>query len=45
MEYQKGYIYELMDRGGPTTVTEPYFKEANHCMMNLKNHSVARSCI
>ena len=28
MEYPKGYVYELMDRGGPTTVTEPYFTEA-----------------
>ena len=28
MEYENGYVYELMDKGGPTKVTEPYFKEA-----------------
>ena len=28
MEYPKGYVYELMDNGGPTDVREPYFKEA-----------------
>lgn len=26
--YEEGYVYELMDRGGPTDVREPYFKEA-----------------
>ena len=25
MEYPKGYVYELMEQGGPTTVMEPYF--------------------
>ena len=28
MEYAKGYVYELMDKGGPTDVRESYFKEA-----------------
>ena len=28
MEYESGYVYELMDKGGPTKVTETYFKDA-----------------
>ena len=28
MEYEKGYVYKLMDEGGPTDVRESYFKEA-----------------
>ena len=28
MEHEKGYVYKLMDEGGPTDVREPYFKEA-----------------
>lgn len=28
MEYENGYVYKLMDEGGPTDVREPYFKEA-----------------
>ncbi len=28
MDYPKNYVYELMDKGGPTDVREPYFKEA-----------------
>ena len=28
MDYEKGYVYELMDRGGPTDTREAYFKEA-----------------
>ena len=28
MNYPKGYVYELMDQGGPTDVREAYFKEA-----------------
>lgn len=35
MEYKKGYVYELMDRGGPTDVRESYFKEAVEEMMRL----------
>ena len=33
MEYAKGYVYELMDKGGPTDVRESYFKEAVDEMM------------
>lgn len=36
MEYPKGYVYELMDRGGPTDVREPYFKEAVDEMMRAR---------
>lgn len=28
MEYKKGYVYELMDQGGPTDVWKSYFLEA-----------------
>ncbi len=27
MEYEKGYVYELMENGGLTDNREPYFKE------------------
>ena len=33
MNYEKGYVYSLMDKGGPTDVREPYFKEAVDEMM------------
>lgn len=36
MEYKKGYVYELMDRGGPTDVRESYFKEAMEEMMRAR---------
>ena len=36
MEYEKGYVYELMDRGGPTDNREPYFKEAVDEMMRSR---------
>jgi len=36
MEYPKGYVYELMDRGGPTDVREPYFQEAVDEMMRAR---------
>ena len=36
MEYENGYVYELMDKGGPTKVTEPYFKEAVDEMMRAR---------
>lgn len=36
MDYKKGYIYELMDKGGPTKTTEPYFKEAIDEMMRAR---------
>ena len=28
MDYPKGYVFELMEKGGPTDVREPYFMEA-----------------
>ena len=36
MEYKKGYVYELMDQGGPTDVREPYFMEAVEEMMRAR---------
>ena len=33
MDYEKGYVYRLMDQGGPTDCTESYFKEAVDEMM------------
>lgn len=36
MEYKKGYVYELMDRGGPIDVRESYFKEAVEEMMRAR---------
>ena len=36
MEYPKGYVYQLMDNGGPTDVREPYFKEAVDEMMRSR---------
>ena len=36
MKYKKGYVYELMDKGGPTDVREPYFKEAVDEMMRAR---------
>ena len=33
MYYTPGYVYELMEKGGPTDVREPYFKEAVSEMM------------
>ena len=36
MEYVKGYVYELMDQGGPTDNREPYFKEAVDEMMRAR---------
>ena len=36
MNYQKGYVYELMSNGGPTDVREPYFKEAVEEMMRAR---------
>lgn len=28
VEYEKGYVYHLMDQGGPTDIRKDYFKEA-----------------
>ena len=36
MEYEKGYVYKLMDEGGPTDNREPYFKEAVEEMMRAR---------
>ena len=36
MEYEKGYVYELMDKGGPTDVRESYFKEASTEMIRAR---------
>ncbi len=36
MDYTQGYVYELMEQGGPTDVREPYFKEAVSEMMRAR---------
>ena len=36
MDYGKGYVFELMEKGGPTDVREPYFKEAVDEMMRAR---------
>ena len=36
MDYEKGYVYQLMDQGGPTDNREPYFKEAIDEMMRAR---------
>ncbi|MBR0100493.1 MAG: sugar O-acetyltransferase [Treponema sp.] len=36
MDYTPGYVYELMEQGGPTDVREPYFKEAVSEMMRAR---------
>ena len=36
MDYEKEYVYKLMDEGGPTDVREPYFKEAVDEMMRAR---------
>ena len=36
MDYPKGYVYELMEQGGPTNVMESYFKEAVDEMMRAR---------
>lgn len=36
MEYERGYVYELMDQGGPTDTREPYFREAVDEMMRAR---------
>ena len=36
MEHEQGYVYELMDKGGPTDVREPYFGEAVDEMMRSR---------
>lgn len=29
MEYENGYLYETIEKGGSTKVTEPYFKKSS----------------
>ncbi|SDB03913.1 hypothetical protein SAMN02910298_00005 [Pseudobutyrivibrio sp. YE44] len=36
MSYEKGYVYELMDQGGPTDCREEYFKEASEEMIRAR---------
>ena len=36
MEYEKGYVYKLMDQGGPTDVREGYFREASEEMIRAR---------
>ncbi len=36
MEYKKGYVYELMEQGGPTDCRESYFKEASKEMIRAR---------
>lgn len=36
MDYTPGYVYELMEKGEPTDVREPYFKEAVSEMMRAR---------
>ncbi|WP_242835548.1 hypothetical protein [Butyrivibrio sp. AC2005] len=36
MAYEAGYVYDLMEKGGPTDVREPYFKEAVDEMMRAR---------
>ena len=36
MDYEAGYVYDLMEKGGPTDVREPYFKEAMDEMMRAR---------
>ena len=36
MDYEKGYVYKLMDEGGPTDVRESYFKEASEEMIRAR---------
>ena len=36
MDYKKGYVYELMEQGGPTDVRESYFKEASEEMIRAR---------
>lgn len=36
MEYEKGYVYKLMDEGGLTDVRESYFREASEEMIRAR---------
>lgn len=36
MENKEGYVYDLMDQGGPTDVNDAYFKEATEEMIRAR---------
>ena len=36
LDYEKGYVFDLMEQGGPTDVREPYFKDAVDEMMRAR---------
>ena len=36
MEYENGYVYDLMDKGGPTDNRDPYFRGAVDEMMRAR---------
>lgn len=36
MEFKEGFVYELMDQGGPTDVRESYFAEASQEMIRAR---------
>ena len=36
MDYEKGYVFDLMEQGGPTDVRKPYFREAVDEMMRAR---------
>ena len=36
MDYETGYVYDLMEKGGPPDVREPYFMEAVDEMMRAR---------
>ncbi|MBE5899745.1 MAG: sugar O-acetyltransferase [Lachnospiraceae bacterium] len=36
MDYKKGYVFDLMEKGGPTDVREPYFQDAVDEMMRAR---------
>ena len=36
MDYERGYVFDLMEQGGPTDVREPYFKDAVDEMMRAR---------
>lgn len=36
MEYEEGYVYKLMDKGGPTDTRKEYFKEAGAEMLRAR---------
>lgn len=36
MDYEKGYVFDLMEQGGPTDVRELYFREAVDEMMRAR---------